>query len=75
MKNWKTTLTGFLGGLAVMFGPHLAGQPGPALTTGNLITGAALIVLGLFAKDNNVTGGTVPQTNEAISRTPPQSGN
>lgn len=68
MKNWKTTLTGFLGGLAVMFGPHLAGQAGPALTSGNLITGAALTILGLFSKDKDVTGGTVAATPEAETR-------
>lgn len=61
MKNWKTTLFGFIGGLALMFGPHLSGQPGPALTTGNLLSGAAVILLGLTSKDHNVTGGSVQQ--------------
>lgn len=69
MKNWKTTLFGVLGGLATLFGPHLSGQPGPAFTLGNVGSAAALILLGLVAKDANVTGGTVAQTPEALSRT------
>jgi hypothetical protein len=68
MKNWKTTLFGVIGGLATLFGPHLSGAPGPAVTTGNVVTAAALILLGLVSKDANVTGGSVAQTPEAVSR-------
>lgn len=70
MKNWKTSLFGVIGGLATLFGPHLSGQPGPALTTGNIITAVSLILLGLVSKDRNVTGGTVAQTPEATTRVP-----
>jgi len=69
MKNWKTTLFGVLGGLFQLFGPHLTGAPGPAFTIGNIGAAAAMILLGLVAKDSNVTGGTTAQTPEALSRT------
>lgn len=68
MKNWKTTLFGVIGGLATLFGPHLQGGAGPAVTIGNVVTAGALILLGLVAKDSNVTGGSVAQTPEALNR-------
>lgn len=62
MKNWKTTLAGtlaglplFLGGVGVHFG-HLG-----AVSVDQAIGGLGALLLGFFAKDHNVTGGTTPQ--------------
>lgn len=57
MKNWKTTLMGILTGAGYLFLQALAGGVKPkdaALATG-------IVLLGAFAKDHNVTGGTSPQ--------------
>ncbi len=62
MKNWKTSLFGLLGGLAVMFGPRLQGDTGaPAITLEHVVQAAAILGIGLSAKDHNVTGGSVKQ--------------
>lgn len=56
MKNWKTTASGILsaaGTILPMFG--IPAEIGPA------ITAIGLALIGYFAKDNNVTGGTVNQ--------------
>lgn len=58
MKNWKTTLIGVGGAIAV--------GGGQMLQTGNLnwrdyATMAFMALLGAFAKDLNVTGGTQQQ--------------
>jgi hypothetical protein len=56
MKNWKTTVSGIVsaaGMLLPMFGI-------PA-EVGNAVSVIGLFLIGLFAKDSNVTGGSVPQ--------------
>jgi hypothetical protein len=58
MKNWKTTLIG-VGGAIAMGGGQLLSQ-------GNLdykayVSMAFMTLIGLFAKDMNVTGGTQQQ--------------
>lgn len=60
-KNWKTTSAGIimvLGGITTLV---FANHP----LTSEAIMGAATAILGgiglMFAKDNNVTGGTTPQ--------------
>jgi len=71
MKNWKTTtggIIGILGALAII-GKALLGDGGVSgaeLTAAfaSLGTGISL----LFAKDANVTGGTVASTVEAEAR-------
>lgn len=57
-KNWKTTLVGAGGAIAIGGGQLLA--------SGNLnwkdyLTMAFMTLIGVFAKDANVTGGTVQQ--------------
>ena len=57
MKNWKTSLAGIV---AIIF----AGLVQLKYLTpeqGVVISGAILGIIGLVAKDNNVTGGSVPQ--------------
>ncbi|HIJ95796.1 MAG TPA: hypothetical protein HPP94_08695 [Desulfuromonadales bacterium] len=56
MKNWKTSLAGALGGL-------------PQIITGIVNndwaaagSGITLLLVGLLAKDHDVTGGTVVQS-------------
>lgn len=56
-KNWKTTLFGALAAA----GGGMATQPGTVGTIGQILAILAPLLLGLFAKDSNVTGGTVPQ--------------
>ena len=56
MKNWKTTLGGVLGSCGVLF--PIFGLPAEI---GNAVTTIGLFIIGLFAKDSNVTGGSVNQ--------------
>lgn len=57
MKNWKTTVCGIVAaaaqGVAVKF-PEYAGIC-------NVVSFVAVAALGFFAKDSNVTGGSVSQ--------------
>ena len=56
MKNYKTTLSGIASALGVLF--PVLGLP---VELGQAISVIGLFLLGLFSKDNNVTGGTVKQ--------------
>jgi hypothetical protein len=56
MKNWKTTLAGLLGACGQLFG--ILGLP---VEIGNAVSVIGLALLGLFAKDMNVSGGKVQQ--------------
>lgn len=56
MKNWKTTLSGILAAAGQI--TPLFGVPAPV---GQAISVLGLFLIGLFAKDSNVTGGTVRQ--------------
>lgn len=65
MKNWRTTLIGGL--LAIVIAVQ------PIIETGTIdwkkVGMAAVIALfGYLVKDKDVTGGTVPQTDEAQKR-------
>ena len=55
-KNWKTTVSGVLSALGVLF-PMF----GLSAELGQAVTVVGLALLGLFSKDSNVTGGTVEQ--------------
>lgn len=58
MKNWKTTL---FGGLTAC-GLGLSQTEDPILKTiGQILVVIGPVLLGVFAKDANVTGGTVAQ--------------
>lgn len=64
VTNWKTALCGFLIATAEMLPQHFPGlQPYTDIAI-PLLT----VLLGLVAKDGNVTGGTIPQTAEAEVR-------
>ena len=56
MKNWKTTI----GGLLLTIGLAIS-QSEDLKHFGLIAQGIGGLLLGLSAKDNNVTGGTVPQ--------------
>jgi len=56
MKNWKTTISGILSATGVLF--PMFGLPAEL---GNAVSVIGLFLIGLFAKDSNVTGGTVQQ--------------
>jgi hypothetical protein len=63
--NWKTTLGAIITALAVVleqFGIDIS----PELQNALIVIGVTII--GIFAKDYNVTGGTKPQTEEAKNR-------
>lgn len=67
-KNWKTTLTGIIGGLLLALGPMLGGRLSgdrnqPPITIGNVLTGIAVAAMGINSKDRDVTGGTRQQDN------------
>ena len=58
MKNWKTTV---FGGITAA-GMGLASSDDPILKTiGQILAIIGPVLLGIFAKDNNVTGGAVQQ--------------
>lgn len=60
LKNWKTTLTGILAGLAICGNAlHTSGVNIGHFGAGDftqLIGGLAVAALGVFAKDHNVSG-------------------
>jgi hypothetical protein len=59
--NWKTTLGGGLTaalGLASLFGVSIGAQPIDPTTALGMVTGGIGLI---FAKDGNVTGGSVKQ--------------
>lgn len=56
LKNWKTSIMGALAGLPYIF-------DGVIKQDATIITqGIGLLLLGIFAKDGNVTGGIIDQT-------------
>jgi hypothetical protein len=66
MKNWKTTSTGILMIIVGIMGLYYAFTAVPALSQESMtaaITGGITSILGgvglIFAKDKNVTGGTI----------------
>jgi len=64
MKSYKTTLAGILAGLPVaiqsILDAYNAGQfTGKSLS--QLAVGIGVILIGVYAKDHNVTGGTTQQ--------------
>ena len=64
MKSWKTSLSGLLVGLPVAVDAIIKAYEAGAFTgkTGmQLIAAIGIVLLGLFSKDNNVTGGTTQQ--------------
>jgi len=56
MKNWKTTAAGLFGAAGQVL-PFF----GVPAEVGQAISVIGLFLIGLFAKDSNVTGGTVSQ--------------
>lgn len=65
MKNWKTSLFGILAGIGLVSqtlssGGFHVGHVGAGDVLG-LIGGVCAAVVGVVAKDHNVTGGTVQQ--------------
>ena len=56
MKNWKTTVAGVIGGLAFIIN-SVFGLQMPT----EAILATTVFVIGLFAKDSDVTGGTKQQ--------------
>lgn len=64
--SWKTTLGGLVTGLGVAGDAILQAYAAGSFTgkTGlQLLAAVGIVILGLYAKDNNVTGGTVVNTN------------
>lgn len=73
MKNWKTTLAGLIPGLLLaakaLIDAYAAGYFNGVSGT-QLVVAVALFLIGWYAKDKNVTGGTVTQ-NIIGGSTPP----
>jgi hypothetical protein len=66
--NWKTSLIGYLGGVAIAAAALLQDKTEP----GWMLLAFALAALGRAAKDSGVTGGTTPVTPEAANRVAPK---
>jgi len=63
MKNWKTSLAGWLTGLSVAADAVLQAYSAGAFTGKSglqLAAAIGIILLGVYSKDHNVTGGTTP---------------
>lgn len=56
MKNWKTTLSGLLAAAGQIL--SIFGVP---VEVGQAVSVVGLFLVGIFAKDSNVTGGTKVQ--------------
>lgn len=64
MKNWKTTLFGGLSAVLTALSAYMPEYK-------EILVSLAAVFAALFAyqtKDKNVTGGTIPQTGEAVAR-------
>lgn len=58
MKNWKTSL----GGILLAIGASLqASEDATMKAAGSILLGVGGLIIGLFGKDNNVTGAGVNQ--------------
>ncbi len=69
MTSWKTSLFGLITAVGLAIQNGAAGAPSPLWQKLSMIfqvIGAAGI--GFSAKDSNVTGGTKPATQEAVTR-------
>jgi hypothetical protein len=65
ITSWKTTLLGLVvGGLTIATQTYTQGMSWKAW-----VTGVAIAIWGMVQKDANVTGGTIPATKEAETRT------
>lgn len=64
MKNWKTTTAGMAAGAMYLFSQSY--QTG--MTFKAWVGAAGIALVGILAKDFNVTGGSVPATTEAQKR-------
>ena len=60
MKNWKTSLFGIFGAALTAAATYF-GQTGNVTDWKGYAMAAAIGAVGVAAKDNNVTGGTVTQ--------------
>lgn len=58
MKSWKTTVGGILLGIGT---PLVAAGDGIYKTVGVVLSTIGGLIVGLAAKDSNVTGGTTKQ--------------
>jgi hypothetical protein len=58
MKNWKTTL---FGGITAIGSYLITIDDAILKTVGQVLVVLGPVLLGIFAKDTNVTGGTVVQ--------------
>ncbi len=69
-KNWKTTLIGAITGGTISLDAIV--EQGFEKGWKQALIGVAIALLGAFAKDHNVTGGTVEQKNTVdLSQTKP----
>jgi len=58
LKNWKTSATGIgIGAAKIGYELYKTGN----LTVDNLVTAVGIALVGLIAKDFNVSGGTINQ--------------
>jgi threonine/homoserine/homoserine lactone efflux protein len=68
IKNWKTTAAGTAAMLSAIAGALVSYSKGTPIDWTSVLGGIYMFWIGISAKDKEVTGGTVPQTEEAIVR-------
>lgn len=71
MKNWQTTISTLPAafGAAVNIYTALSHGATPEANQWGIVgVAVSAVLIGLFSKDRNVTGGTKPQTAEAVMR-------
>ncbi len=64
--NWRTSLLGIIGAIGTAIWPII--QNG-AVDPKSLLVAAGIAAWGFISKDAKVTGGTMPATTEAATRT------
>lgn len=68
IKNWKTTAAGTAAMLSAIAGALVSYSKGVSIDWTSVLGGVYMFWIGISAKDKEVTGGSVPQTDEATVR-------
>ena len=71
MRSWKTTLSGLvssMAGLVLALSTAGVGVPKWAVITASFVLAGGFASLGIFGKDSNVTGPSVPPSKDTATK-------